>query len=288
MRHATMTAALAILLAKGPLAAQQPLTDVRVEEATWIGDVAQTRWEGERPVIYLNPRLLERLGPTLRDFFVGHEYGHVALGHRHRAPAGGMIDSAVVAAHHRMELEADCYAASRLARDNPAAAQAAVRLFTRQGPRRFDRFHPTGSQRAANLLSCLDAAADSPDEQLPALVRAASVPTVVLARSTSSLVLGHVRVLIDGRSMGTLSTLAYAPQLALRDLAEGPHRYELRLELFAFDELMQPNPVGFIEGRGTVEVRRGVQLEVHWLGEEPPSLLPAGTAAVAGRGSPES
>lgn len=284
MRRFTPTVVLLLTLLRGaPLAAQQPLTDVRVVEVSWLQDVAQTRWEGDRPVIYLNPRLLERFGPGLRDFFVGHEYGHVALGHRHLAAELGIVDSSVVSRHHRQELEADCYAATRLVRDNPQAAQAAVRLFTRQGPRRFDRLHPTGSQRAASMLGCLRAAHDAaePDGSTVAAAAAHAAPVVVLARSTTALMLGHVRVLLDGRSMGTLSTLAYAPQLALRDVADGPHRYELRVELFAFDDLLQPNPVGYIEGRGTIEVRRGMQLEVHWLGEEPPSLLPAGTAAVA-------
>ena len=75
-----ITAMTAALLA-APVAAQQPLTDVRVVEATWIRDVALTRWENDRPVIYVNPRLLERFGPTMRDFFIGHEFGHVALAH---------------------------------------------------------------------------------------------------------------------------------------------------------------------------------------------------------------
>jgi Zn-dependent protease with chaperone function len=246
MRHATLPFLLSALCASAPLAAQQPLTNVRVEEATWIQDVAQTRWEGGRPVIYLNPRLLERFDPAMRDFFIGHEYGHVAQGHRQLAAAGRVIDSAVVVSHQRQELEADCYAASRLARDNRQAAEAAVRLFTRMGPRRFDRLHPTGSQRAANLLGCLRAASDSAgtESETWASSSAIAAPTVVLARTTWSLMLGHVRVLIDGRSMGTLSTIAHAPPLALRDLAEGPHRYELRLELFAYDELLQPKPVG--------------------------------------------
>jgi hypothetical protein len=57
----------------------------------------------------------------------------------------------------RDELEADCYAASRLAVRNPAAVRAAIEFFTRLGPVRFDRVHPSGEQRAAAILACASA-----------------------------------------------------------------------------------------------------------------------------------
>jgi hypothetical protein len=268
----------------GPVRAQQPLTDVRVVEATWIRDVAITRWENDRPVIYINPKLLERFGPVLRDFFIGHEFGHVALAH----DGGGALqtqqmDSTLMIMRQRQELEADCYAASRLAVEHRDAVEAAIRLFTRMGAFRFDRLHPSGSQRAASLLACLAAATDT--SHRGGIVRSAkarSAPIVELAAATAERFMGHVRVIVDGRSMGTISTLEHLPSLVLDDLSDGPHRYEIRLEVFTLDALLEPNPSGLVEGRGTIDVRRGMRFEVHWLGEEPPSLLPAGTAAVAG------
>jgi hypothetical protein len=279
-----MITAVTVALWAAPMAAQQPLTDVRVVEATWIRDVALTRWENDRPVIYVNPRLLERFGPAMRDFFIGHEYGHVALAH----DGGGALqstpmDSSRMILRQRQELEADCYAATRLAVEHRDAVQAAIRLFTRMGSFRFDRLHPTGSQRAASLLACLAAANDSTSRGGETRVAGAAGAAIVeLAAATSQRFMGHVRVIVDGRSMGTISTLERATSLALDGLGEGPHRYEIRLELFTLDALLEPNPSGLVEGRGTIEVRRGARFEVHWLGEEPPSLLPAGTAAVAG------
>ena len=272
-------------LAATPLAAQQPLTDVRVVDATWIQDVAITRWENDRPVIYVNPRLLERFGPVLRDFFIGHEYGHVALAHDGGGALQTPMDSTLMIMRQRQELEADCYAATRLATEHRDAVEAAIRLFTRMGAFRFDRLHPTGSQRAASLLACLAAATDTSHHDSVDVVlahNALGVPVVQLAPATAKHFIGHVRVIVDGRSMGTISTIQHVPSIALTDLSDGPHRYEIRLEVFTLDDLLEPNPTGLAEGRGTIDVRRGMHLEVHWLGEEPPSLLPAGTAAVAG------
>jgi hypothetical protein len=291
-----LTTILTGLAAAAPLAAaqqarpQEPLTNVRVVEATWIRDVAMMRRESGRPVIYVNPRLLERFGPAMRDFFIAHEYGHVASGHLvgefgHAHDAAAPVDSVLAQTRQKQELEADCYAASRLAGTNRAAVQAAIRYFTRMGPYRFDRVHPTGSQRAANLLACV-AAADAepvPDSLLaPGAAAASGAIVIELAPVTAKRFLGHARVIVDGRSMGTISTLMSQPALVLRDLGEGSHRYEVRLEVFEHDELLQPVPNGVVIGVGTVQVRRGMRLEVHWLGEEPPALLEAGTAAVAG------
>jgi hypothetical protein len=281
----TLSILMAAVVVAGPVAAQQPLTDVRVVEATWIRDVAITRWENDRPVIYVNPQLLDRFGPVLRDFFISHEYGHVVLAHDGGGALQSPMDSTLMIMRQRQELEADCYAATRLASEHREAVEAAIRLFTRMGAFRFDRLHPTGSQRAASLLACLAAATDTSHRDSPNMVRAGATlgaPVVSLAPATASHFIGHVRIIVDGRSMGTISTIQHVPSVVLADLSDGPHRYEIRLEVFALDDLLEPNPTGLVEGRGTIDVRRGMRLEVHWLGEEPPSLLQAGTAAVAG------
>jgi hypothetical protein len=157
----TRTTALACLIttalatAGGERAAAQRLVDVQPIESDTLHDVAMTAYEHGRPLIYFNPTLMQRIGPQLADFFIAHEYGHVAYGH-----AGGALSQPhddLSALRQRQELEADCYATRLLAEDNRPAVEAALQFFTRMGPFRFDDLHPSGSQRAAKILSCLPA-----------------------------------------------------------------------------------------------------------------------------------
>ncbi len=136
-------------------AAAQRLVDVQPVASDTLHDVAVTAYEHGRPLIYFNPTLMQRIGPQLADFFIAHEYGHVAYGH-----AGGALSQPhddLSALRQRQELEADCYATRLLAEDNRPAVEAALQFFTRMGPFRFDDLHPSGSQRAAKILSCLPA-----------------------------------------------------------------------------------------------------------------------------------
>jgi hypothetical protein len=145
----------ALATAGGERAAAQRLVDVRPIVSDTLHDVAVTAYEHGRPVIYFNPTLMQRIGPQLADFFIAHEYGHVAYGH-----TGGALsqpDDDLSALRQRQELEADCYATRLLAEDNRPAVEAALQFFTRMGPFRFDDLHPSGSQRAAKILSCLPA-----------------------------------------------------------------------------------------------------------------------------------
>src|SRR6266852_1100865 len=136
-------------------AAAQRLVDVQPVASDTLHDVAVTAYEHGRPLIYFNPTLMQRIGPQLADFFIAHEYGHVAYGH-----AGGALSQPhddLSALRQRQELEADCYATRLLAEDNRPAVEAALQFFARMGPFRFDDLHPSGSQRAAKILSCLPA-----------------------------------------------------------------------------------------------------------------------------------
>ena len=147
----------------GTLRAQEPLTDVRLLATDTLPDVALTRRENGRAVIYYNPALIERVGPLLRDFFIAHEFGHIFYDHDGGALAGR--DSNLVEVRQRQELEADCYAAARLARSSRASIEAAVQFFSRMGLFSHDRFHPSGSRRAANLLACLPAVQADPERE---------------------------------------------------------------------------------------------------------------------------
>ena len=156
----TRTTALAFLITAtlataraGRAAAAQRLVDVQPVASDTLHDVAMTAYDRGRPIIYFNPTLMQRVGPQLADFFFAHEYGHVAYGH-----AGGALSQPpddLTALRQRQELEADCYATRLLAESNRPAVDAALQFFTRMGPFRFDDLHPSGSQRAAKILSCL-------------------------------------------------------------------------------------------------------------------------------------
>jgi len=166
IRRTQLILATAAVLVGGrvaPAAAAQRLVDVRQVATDTLHDVAVATYERGRPVIYFNPTLMQRVGPELADFFLAHEYGHIAYGH-----AGGALAEPrdeLSNLRQRQELEADCYATQLLAADNRAAVDAAVQFFSRMGQFRFDNLHPSGSQRAAKILACLppnngDGAAD--------------------------------------------------------------------------------------------------------------------------------
>jgi hypothetical protein len=129
--------------------------DTRMEASDTLRDAAVTIIHGGRATIRYNPALLSLLGPGLTDFVLAHEYGHAFYGHSGGALLAGQPDFARLRV--RQELEADCYAASRLAVRNPAAVRAAMEFFSRCGPVRFDRVHPSGEQRAAVIRACSSA-----------------------------------------------------------------------------------------------------------------------------------
>jgi hypothetical protein len=150
-----VVAALSLLSGRPELTgATQRLIDVRQVPSDTLGDVALVRFELGRPTIYYNPVLMSRIGPHLSAFFFAHEYGHIHYGHT----GGALINGGELSAlRQRQELEADCYAAALLAGRDQEAVDSALRFFARLGPLRFDVYHPTGSQRAARILSCLPA-----------------------------------------------------------------------------------------------------------------------------------
>ena len=170
-------------LGGSPLIAAQRLVDVREVPTDTLRDVALVTYERGRPVIYYNPILMQRVGPNLADFFMAHEYGHVANGDAGAALTLGGTD--VGALRQRQELAADCYATTALAERNGAAVAAALQFFTRMGPFRFDNLHPTGAQRAAKILACLPSGVELPsgDEALPirwtAPPAATPAPTII-------------------------------------------------------------------------------------------------------------
>jgi hypothetical protein len=130
----------------------RPAFHVREVADSALRDVAVAVSDPTDPVIYYNPRLMQRFGPNLSAFVLAHEYGHIKYGHR-RVSSRVHIDRDSVMREY--ELEADCYAARLLAQVKPVAAKVAIEFFQKMGSFRYDGEHPTGTERAARISACL-------------------------------------------------------------------------------------------------------------------------------------
>lgn len=254
--------------------ALQRLIDVRHVPSDTLPDVALVTFERGRPIIYYNPVLLSRMGPQLTAFFIAHEYGHIHGGHT----GGALIhDGELSALRQRQELEADCYAAALLWEQDREAVDAALRFFTRLGPLRHDNYHPTGSQRAARILSCLpapDARAEMDVEETPGGADGRNVTFQV--RAPAARMGGYAveaRIWIDDALVGTVSSLRQPGTLEVRRFAAGAHRYRVRLTVYGLDSMLQLNPSGTVSGEGLVRIRDGDVVSVRWVQGEPPVLV---------------
>jgi hypothetical protein len=238
-----------------------------------LRDIAVARYDVHQSVIYYNPILMQKVGPHLAAFFMAHEYGHI---YYHHTRANALIagregrDSLL----QLRELEADCYAATTLGRTNRLAVESAARFFSRMGPYRFDAEHPSGGQRAAKILGCLpprdtvlETAAD---------LEGGREGVVTIRVKPSPLGPGaygrNVRVWIDGRFAGTLTTMGQRSDLQLRELEPGIHEYAVELDLFLLDEEMQFTASGTVAGRGILDIRGGETFNVDWSAGHTPSL----------------
>lgn len=233
-----------------------------------LRDVAVAVYDPKGSVIYYNPDYLQRLGPQLSAFFMAHEYGHLALRHT-RAHALAGKRKAFNAKLQEQELAADCYAAVKLARGNAAAIEAAVHFFTRMGPFRYDAAHPSGSQRAAKILSCappLEKAA--PSDSTSAATRRVAGSTASHGGITVTAPLHserapwqeiHFRI---GNTFSAVSNLQQPRAVALPSLAPGTYDYELRVTVFYLDDQFQLNTAGKIVGSGFITVQGGETFRV--------------------------
>jgi hypothetical protein len=155
--HAAITSAAALLSTGSVTPAETARPEapaVREIADVSLRDVAVAVYDPAHPVIYYNPKLMDRFGPEMQAFFMAHERAHIELRHTRSSALRaepGIRDSLLQA----KELEADCLAARRLGRDQASASMAAVHFFARLGERHFDNEHPPGSSRAARILSCM-------------------------------------------------------------------------------------------------------------------------------------
>jgi hypothetical protein len=217
---------------------------------------------------------MSRIGPHLSAFFIAHEYGHIHYGHT----GGALIhDGELSALRQRQELEADCYAADLLAERDQDAVDAALRFFARLGPLRFDAYHPTGSQRAARILSCLPVRELAPRGELEETRGGSENRKVTfLLRAPASRPGGNAveaRVWMDETSLGTVSSIRQPGSVEVRRFAAGAHRYRLKLMVYSFDAMLQLNPSGTVSGEGIVTVRDGDVVVVSWAQGEVPTLV---------------
>jgi hypothetical protein len=139
-----------------------PEAAVTVIATDTLRDVAVALYDRQHPTIYVNPTRMQRFGQQLGDFFLAHEFGHIHFRHT-RANALNADRDRRDALMQSRELEADCYAAATLGRSDRRAVLAAAQFFGQMGPYRFDREHPSGSQRAARILACLPSEPRSPE-----------------------------------------------------------------------------------------------------------------------------
>jgi hypothetical protein len=244
---------------------QPPVREIALDT---LHDVAVAVYDPKGSIIYYNPDYLQRLGPQLSAFFMAHEYGHISLRHTRAHALAGKRKS-FNARLQEQELAADCYAAAKLAGDNPSAVGAAIHFFARMGPFRYDAVHPSGSQRAAKIQSCIPredntVRTDSVTtaDPGPTSSSTANVGITVTAPLHSDRVPWqeiHFRI---GKIQSAVSNLHQPRAVALQSLPAGTYEYELRVNVFYLDDQFQLNPSGSIIGSGSITVQGGETLRV--------------------------
>jgi hypothetical protein len=286
-RHAIVVLT-GLLAGTTPLSAQGLHLISGVEElpSDSIGDIAIAAVDLPQPTIYYNPRMVRRYGPLLTRFFIAHEYGHI----QHRHTRVGLIDLPEAQRDSLLraqELEADCYAASQPDDQARQATEAAIRFFSRLGPFRFDAEHPTGSQRAGRILTCLPGArqpvlygrGETGVEVGPVSGEPELVDFEVHATELGAVNYGSQAVLwVDGQRVGSVSNMRLAEPLRVNRFGAGIHSYRLVVEIYGLDSELQFNANGSVTGRGQLLVRNGDRFRVNWVPGSVPTLVPEAAA----------
>jgi hypothetical protein len=245
-----------------------------------INDIAIAEVDRPDPTIFYNPRLARRYGPLLTRFFIAHEYGHIARQHSRFKLASLQAferDSILRA----QELEADCYAAGLTGTDARDASEAALRFFSRLGPFRFDTEHPTGAQRAAQILECLPSPrqpvlygrGDTGVEIGPVSGEPERVRIELRAIDRSAYAYGNeATVWINGLRLGDVSNMGVPNTLATEQFAPGLHSYRINLRVYSVDSGGRYSYEKNVMGQGQVLLRSGDRFRVQWAPGDRPSL----------------
>jgi hypothetical protein len=128
---------------------------VRVVTRDHLPDAGIAVFDPREPRIYLNARLLARLGPDMAAFLRAHEEGHIAYHHVSERRFGLFRLETPLPILHRYEFAADCYAAQVLREARPLAVSTAIRFFQRRRDLVPDAEHPSMGARADSLIDCL-------------------------------------------------------------------------------------------------------------------------------------
>jgi hypothetical protein len=236
-----------------------------------------------QPAIYYNPIRARRYGPQLTEFFLAHEYGHIAL-HHTRAGLSVLPDEVRDSALQVQELEADCYAAHRSDPRARAASEAAIRFFTRLGPFRFDAVHPTGSQRAARIRDCMPPVPDEREQKVGIGETGVEVGPVSdeVDRITFNVNIAalaqtergrEAQLWVDGLNVGRISNMRIPWSLSINQFGAGLHSYRMELALYDEEGFLQFSRSGSVVGHGHFVVREGDSFLVDWSPGSPPSLI---------------
>lgn len=245
-----------------------------------INDIAIAEVDRPDPTIFYNPRIARRYGPLLTRFFIAHEYGHIARQH-------SRYKLALLQAYARdsvlrsQELEADCYAAALPGPEARDASEAALRFFSRLGPFRFDTEHPTGAQRAAQILECLPAPretvqygrGDTGVEVGPVSGEPERVRIELRAIDRNAYAFGNeATVWINGLRLGDVSNMGTPNTLVTEQFAPGLHSYRINLRVYAVDSAGRYHYEKNVMGQGQVLLRAGDRFRVLWAPGDRPSL----------------
>lgn len=278
-----MRAALALIVCLLPaqLLAQglNLIPGVKEIESDSVPDVAVAAVDALVPAVYYNPRIARRFDPALTRFFFAHEYGHIQH-HHTRTGIADLPDATRYSIFQAQELEADCYAAALPGAEARTATEAALRYFTRMGPFRFDKEHPTGAQRSARLLMCMSGPRDTvgygrgdtgvdlgpvsgePDKVL------FEVSTQTLARDGG----GAAVLWLDGQRIGEVSNMRFPMSLSVDRFGAGLHSYRIAVDIYDLEQ----NPSGNLVGRGQVLVQNGDRFRIVWPRGERPEMVREG------------
>ena len=248
-----------------------------------IDDIAIATVDVPQPAIYYNPIRARRYGPQLTEFFLAHEYGHIAL-HHTRAGLSVLPDEVRDSALQVQELEADCFAARRSDPRARVASEAAIRFFTRLGPFRFDAVHPTGSQRAARIRDCMPVVPDSPEQKVGIGETGVEVGPFSgdVERITFNVNMAglaqtergrEAQLWVDGLNVGLISNMRIPWSLSINQFGAGLHSYRMELALYDEEGFLQFSRSGSVVGHGHIVVREGDSFLVDWSPGSPPSLI---------------
>jgi hypothetical protein len=129
--------------------------EVREVAVQDLKQVAVASRDTKGPVIYYSPDLCLKVGRSVCAYERVHATMLVTRGPVPRQPnPADPYDTSWITP--REILEADCRAADQLRGQGRNAAEAAVEFYRRQGDARVAPNYPVGSQRAAQILECLE------------------------------------------------------------------------------------------------------------------------------------